>query len=100
MLTLQVSRRTLAKYADAGWIRCIRTPGTGTRRLYDTDSVRSPGGGQPVAKPSPGSATAIIYCRVSTHKQKASIERQERDNGARYTRTSAVELERRLPWLR
>jgi len=57
---------TLRRYADAGRVRCIRTPG-GHRR-YD------------IAKTGAGKETSevrdICYCRVSTKKQEDDLGRQ------------------------
>lgn len=66
MQILQVSEKTLRDWDKAGRIRTIRTP-AGHRR-YDIDSVLSP--------ESTKKRKVILYCRVSSHKQRDDLNRQ------------------------
>lgn len=65
MQILQVSDKTLRNWDEDGRIASIRTP-AGHRR-YDIDSVLSP-----VKK----HRKTLLYCRVSSAKQKHDLERQ------------------------
>ena len=60
---LGVSEKTLRNWDKQGKIRAIRTP-SGHRR-YDTSSITKR-----------ENRTSIIYARVSSHKQKADLNRQ------------------------
>jgi putative resolvase len=66
MQILQVSEKTLRDWDKAGKIRTVRTP-AGHRR-YDIDSVLSP--------QSTKKRKVILYCRVSSHKQRDDLNRQ------------------------
>ena len=59
--------RTLANWADEGKIEYIRTPG-GQRRYLAT-SLESTVNAKPQEK-------TVLYCRVSTHSQKDSLDTQ------------------------
>jgi predicted site-specific integrase-resolvase len=60
---LGVSEKTLRNWDEQGKIRTIRTP-SGHRR-YDIESITGR-----------ANKTSIIYARVSSHKQKADLNRQ------------------------
>jgi predicted site-specific integrase-resolvase len=62
--SLGLSPNTLRKYADAGIIETIRTPGN--RRLYNIDGYLK----------RTSTSTVICYCRVSSKKQADDLERQ------------------------
>ena len=66
MQILQVSEKTLRDWDKAGKILAIRTP-AGHRR-YDIDSVLNP--------QSTKKRKVILYCRVSSHKQRDDLNRQ------------------------
>ena len=76
---LNVDRRTLKKWADKGFIKCIQPGGKG-QRLYDVSSVT----GDPVPEHNPSSSKLIdggqlvdaIYARVSTRKQLSDLRTQ------------------------
>jgi len=66
MQTLQVSEKTLRNWDKSGLIKTIRTP-AGHRR-YDLESVVG-------MQPSRNRST-ILYCRVSSAKQRDDLNRQ------------------------
>ena len=73
---LGVAKDTLRKWSNTGKIRTIRTPG-GHRR-YDLSSIGKPSteaGPKPV--PETIQRRRVVYCRVSTPKQKGDLERQK-----------------------
>lgn len=65
----KVSNGTLQKWANAGKINCVKTPGG--KRLYDEKSFISLFGSQENLEGS-----NIIYARVSSSQQKEDLERQ------------------------
>lgn len=66
MQVLQVSEKTLREWDRAGKITAIRTP-AGHRR-YDIESIIDP---KSIKK-----RKVILYCRVSSHKQRDDLNRQ------------------------
>jgi predicted site-specific integrase-resolvase len=66
MQTLQICEKTLRNWDKAGLIKTIRTP-AGHRR-YDIESMSS------LHPPKP--RNTILYCRVSSAKQKDDLNRQ------------------------
>lgn len=77
---LGITAETLRRYAKRGYINTIRTDGN--QHLYDVDSYkktkeeeRTKGAGprQPTAS---STKAKVVYCRVSSSKQKADLERQ------------------------
>ena len=77
---LGVSGSCLRNWANAGRIRCVRSPGG--IRLYDVDSVRGEqqqqrqrGAGDPTTATADARIDAV-YCRVSSSKQRADLARQ------------------------
>lgn len=75
---LQVSIKTLYRWADAGKIRFITTP-SGRKRYNIKDVLNFKG-----SSPSPFSKKKICYCRVSSNKQMDDLERQKDFFKARY----------------
>jgi predicted site-specific integrase-resolvase len=69
---LGVCANTLRKWADEGKIKYIRNPAG--QRLYDVKSIEQ---SSPTCK-------SYCYCRVSSHKQKDDLERQENFMRERY----------------
>jgi putative resolvase len=66
MQILQVSEKTLREWDRTGKVLAIRTP-AGHRR-YDIDSILDP--------KSTKTRKVILYCRVSSHKQRDDLNRQ------------------------
>ena len=66
MQILQVSEKTLREWHKAGKVVALRTP-AGHRR-YDIDSILDP--------KSTKKRIVILYCRVSSHKQRDDLNRQ------------------------
>lgn len=62
---LQVCDKTLRDWDKAGKIKTIRTP-AGHRR-YDIESI---------VNPTSSNRKTILYCRVSSHKQRDDLNRQ------------------------
>lgn len=75
---LGIDRRTLKKWADAGFIRYIQPGGRG-QRLYDTNSINNNH-----AASEPSSAVSIVYGRVSTRKQLPYLRTQLATLSAKY----------------
>lgn len=62
---LGVCANTLRKWADDGKIKYIRNPAG--QRLYDVSSIEQ----------SSSTCKSFCYCRVSSHKQKDDLDRQQ-----------------------
>lgn len=69
---------TLRKYADEGKIRTIRNEGG--QRLYDVSAYLS----------SSENSETILYCRVSSQKQKDDLQRQVEDLKAKFPKSRVV----------
>lgn len=67
-----VTNDTLRKWADTGMLRTIRGPGG--HRLYNLESLAREN--EQHTKEDSQSGRKIIYCRVSSYKQKDDLERQ------------------------
>jgi predicted site-specific integrase-resolvase len=63
-----LSQNTLRKYADNGTIKCERTPSG--YRLFDRESLLS------IGRISSNQPATIVYCRVSSRKQRDDLARQ------------------------
>lgn len=87
---LGVTRRTLVRWADIGWIVTIRPPGVRQRRLYDLASITKDAAVEPELDGD--SASAVIYVRTSTHKQKTSLRGQEEEIRRAYKLGPAVRV--------
>jgi hypothetical protein len=63
---LGVSRRTLVKWAEAGWIRTMRAPGANSsQRWYDVSSLAD-GPHDPVSELTPPRETCTVGWHAST----------------------------------
>ena len=74
---LNVHVNTLRRWADAGIIKYIRTPGG--MRLYDVESLSEDVSAARQASENDGRAVGTVklaYCRVSSVKQKDDLQRQ------------------------
>lgn len=68
---LGVSRRTLVKWAEAGWVRTMRAPGaSSSQRWYDVSSLAD-GPRDPVSELTP--PREVVYCRVARKHQRSSL---------------------------
>lgn len=74
---LGISRPTLNRWADAGYIRTMRAPGHNTHRLFNVKSLHRATTKSDEPDTSDTSATLdVIYARVSTKKQADDLQRQ------------------------
>ncbi|MCK9356352.1 MAG: IS607 family transposase [Dehalococcoidia bacterium] len=89
----RVCDATLRSWANTGRVRCIRIGAAGGKRLYSlpdierTLHVPAAASKEAAAKPR----ARVLYCRVSSAKQRADLERQRADLHARYPEHEVVE---------
>jgi len=83
---------TLRMWANAGRVRCVRI-GDGGKRLYSMPDIMRMLRATPAvaAKATSHSGARILYCRVSSIKQRGDLERQRADLQARYPTYEVVE---------
>ncbi|MFA5039844.1 MAG: IS607 family transposase [Candidatus Omnitrophota bacterium] len=84
---------TLRSWANTGRVRCIRIGAAGGKRLYSLPDIertlRVPAAAAKDATAKP--RARILYCRVSSTKQRPDLERQRADLRARYPEHEVVE---------
>jgi len=76
---LGITAETLRRWAKRGYINTIRTDGN--QHLYDVDSYKKTKEDERIQGAGPRQLTQtpkakVVYCRVSSSKQKADLERQ------------------------